>query len=391
MRLVLVISSLAGGGAERAMAALANAWVAQGASVALITLALRSEDSYALRPEVLRIDLGLLGDSTHLIGSLFASMRRVRALRRAISECRADVVISFMTTTNLLVLMAAAGLRVPVIVSERTFVGMHPPRGISRGLHRLLYRRAAAVVAQTRRGATDLQARVARPVHVIPNWVTRRIDDPSPGAGGLQREGIQREPGDRVVLAAGRLDPPKGFDLLIDAFARVAARHPLWRLVILGEGPARADLAVLIEARGMQTRVSMPGFTPTPRAVMREADLFVLSSRYEGMPNALIEAMSEGLACVSFDCQTGPGELIDHGINGWLVPPEDTTALAGALEVLMADDSLRARLGTRAREVRETHSEQAILPLWSALLTEVIATARGAKSASTAPDARPGA
>jgi glycosyltransferase involved in cell wall biosynthesis len=209
-------------------------------------------------------------------------------------------------------------------------------------------------------------------VHVIPNWVTLESDDstsdnPEPRAALAQRV----ENGTRVALGVGRLDPQKGFDLLIDAFARVAARHPSWRLVILGEGPARAELTAVVAARGMGERIAMPGFTPTARALMRQAALFVLSSRFEGMPNALIEAMSEGLACASFDCQTGPGELIDHGVNGWLVPAGDAVALAVALDVLMGDDALRTRLGARAREIKEAHSQRAIFGLWNALLTEV--------------------
>lgn len=368
MTLALVISSLAGGGAERAMAALANAWASEGTRVTLITLASRSEDKYPLRPEVARVGLGLLGDSSHVGRSLIASVRRVLALRRAIRECKPDAVISFMTTTNVLVLIGAGWLRIPLIVCERSFIGAQPPRGILGGLYSFLYRRAAAVVAQTRRGGADLEIRVKRPVHVIPNWVTREIDDgvgPAPDpAGG--------DDGIRVVLGVGRLSPEKGFDLLIEAFARVSARHPSWRLQILGEGPARADLTTLVATHGLEARVSLPGFTQAPRAFMHRASLFVLSSRFEGMPNALIEAMSEGLACASFDCQTGPAELIEHGVNGWLVPAEDVGALAVALDLLMGDAGLRARLGARARTVRDLYSQKAILGLWNGLLIEVL-------------------
>ena len=381
MRLALVISSLAGGGAERMMAALANAWVADGVGVTLVTLALRSEDGYPLRPEIVRVELGLMGDSRDATSSLLASLRRVRALRCAIKASRPDAVVSFMTTTNLLVLLAVAWLRVPVIVSERTFVGAQPPRGVLRSLYRFLYRRAAAVVVQTRRGAADLEARVGRRVHVIPNWVTSGGGDlpcDTPEISAAVAEPVEIDT--RVVLGVGRLGPEKGFDLLIDAFSRVSDRHPSWRLVILGEGPARADLTALISAHRLGARVSLPGFTSAPRAFMREAALFVLSSRFEGMPNALIEAMSEGLACVSFDCPTGPGELIDHGVNGWLVPAGDTAALAVALDRLMGDDALRERLGTRAGEIKDAYSQRAILELWNALLAEVMRPSGGTRA-----------
>jgi glycosyltransferase involved in cell wall biosynthesis len=110
---------------------------------------------------------------------------------------------------------------------------------------------------------------------------------------------------------------------------------------------------------------------------MRRADLFVLSSRFEGLPNALLEAMAEGTACVSFDCTAGPRELITHGGNGWLVPPEDVDGLAAALDTLMRDDALRARLATRAREVCNLYSVGEILRQWDMLLASVMAPDTG--------------
>ena len=371
MRLALVISSLAGGGAERTMAALANAWVAQGRQVTLITLALRIEDIYVLRSEVVRVDLGLKGDSRGALGSLVATLRRVRALRRALRESRPDAVVSFMTTTNLLVLIGTIGLHVPVIISERVFIAMQPPHWPLRRLYRLLYSRAAAIVAQTRRGAADLEARVGRTVHVIPNWVAPGNEDSPCQRGDPQIRSQEQERGAHLMVAVGRLDPQKGFDLLIEAFSQVASRYPSWRLAILGEGAARPELTSLIATRKLAARVSLPGFIAEPRAIMRQADLFVLSSRYEGMPNALIEAMSEGRACVSFDCPTGPGELIQHSINGWLVPAGDVDALSAALGDLMGDNGLRQRLGRRARAIADAYSQRSIMGLWNSLLASV--------------------
>jgi glycosyltransferase involved in cell wall biosynthesis len=107
---------------------------------------------------------------------------------------------------------------------------------------------------------------------------------------------------------------------------------------------------------------------------MRRADLFALSSHFEGFPNALLEAMSEGVACVSFDCEAGPRELIRHRENGWLVPAQDTHGLAAALDILMQDDGLRARLGARAREVCTLYSMPEIIGKWNALLERAAAT-----------------
>jgi glycosyltransferase involved in cell wall biosynthesis len=375
MRLALVISSLAGGGAERAMAGLANASIEAGHEVTVITLAPRSEDRYPLRAEIERVELGLMRDSHGFLSSVAATVRRIRGLRRALARCRPDAAISFLTATNLLVLVATARLDVPVIVCERSS-GAQPLTVAQRVLYRILYRRAAAVVAQTNRGASELALQIGRPVRVIPNSVEPGSDDTGRAPSASPPPPVAGDPTACVVLGVGRLSVEKGFDLLIDAFARVAARHPAWRLTIAGEGPARGELTAQITARGLTGRVLLPGFTSSPRAVMRAAHLFVLPSRFEGMPNALIEAMAEGLACIGFDCRTGPAELIDHGVNGWLVPAEDVSALADALELLMKDPGMRARLGAQASAVRDKYSPHAILELWRALLADVTGAAK---------------
>jgi glycosyltransferase involved in cell wall biosynthesis len=107
---------------------------------------------------------------------------------------------------------------------------------------------------------------------------------------------------------------------------------------------------------------------------MQRADLFVLPSLIEGFPNALLEAMAEGKACISFDCEMGPRELITHGENGWLVPTGDTRSLAVALDMLMQDDALRSELGARAREVCDLYSTSEILGRWKALLARIATT-----------------
>ena len=367
MKLVLIVPSLGGGGAERVMATLANAWAMRGVEVTLITLSSAVNDRYPLDRRVWRVALDVARRSSNPAQALGRNVVRVRALRRAIKAARPDAVISFVANTNALAMIAATGLRVPVIVTERQFIGAEPSRLVWTLLRRVLYRRAAAVVAQTRRCADELEARVGRAVRVIANPVAPGADNarPEPAPVGDGRV--------RTLLAVGRLVPAKGFDLLIDAFARVAKRHPGWKLEILGEGPLREPLTQSIAMHGLTTRIALPGFSPQVRQAMRRADLFVLSSRFEGLPNALLEAMAEGVACVSFDCTAGPRELITHGENGWLVPAEDVDGLAMALDTLMQDDVLRARLGTHAREVCNLYSVSEILRQWDRLLASVAA------------------
>ena len=372
MRLVLIIPSMGGGGAERVMATLANAWAADGMSVTLITLTPSTGDKYPLHAAVERVALDVSGASPNALAALRNNAQRLRALRRAMRAAKPDAVISFTTTVNLLALLAARGLQVPVIVSERAFVGAQPPRGVWRHLYRPLYRRAAAVVAQTQRGAADLEARLARPVSVISNPV-REI--------AAEADNAAREKAGYLVQASGRLEPQKGFDILIDAFAGVAAAHPDWRLRIAGEGSARAGLTAQIARHGLAARIELSGFDNDLQASTRSADLFVLSSRYEGMPNVLLEAMSLGLCCISADCETGPREIIDHGDNGWLVPAEDAPALGQALHTLMQDGALRQRLGAKAAAVQQTYSLASVLAQWNTLLASALKPARSGTQA----------
>ncbi|HEX7348883.1 MAG TPA: glycosyltransferase family 4 protein [Rhodanobacteraceae bacterium] len=368
MNLALVISSLEGGGAERVMSVLANAWADAGDVVTLITLAPAHEDKYVLGSTIRRIELGVTVRSNNVPQALLHNLTRVRAVRRALRRCRPDVAISFVTRTNVLTLLASIGLRIPVVVSERTFVPSERwMNGFWGRLYRPLYGRAEAVVVQTQRSADAMERALGRAVTIIPNPLS---DAPANATGDASSLNLAAAPCHRrrVLLAAGRLSPEKGFEDLIDAFARIAKRYPRWDLKIVGEGMLRGVLGARIARHGLESRVSVPGFDPDVRATMRRSDLFVLSSRFEGFPNVLLEAMAEGMACVSFDCEAGPRELIKHGENGWLVPPRNVAALSGALATAMDDDALRARIGARARNVRSLYSPQRVLGQWNALL-----------------------
>jgi glycosyltransferase involved in cell wall biosynthesis len=236
-------------------------------------------------------------------------------------------------------------------------------------LRRWYYPAAAGVVVQT-----DATARWARKwllsdrVRMIPNPVV----PPPASIGDAVRN---RVPSDtRMMVAMGRLERQKGFDLLLAAFSLVADDHPEWRLVILGEGPERAALEQAIRERGLADRVMLPGVSKTPEDWLRACDLFVLSSRYEGFPNALGEAMACGLPVVSFDCPVGPGEIISHGEDGLLVPAGDVSALAAAMRRLIDDPAEAARMAGRAARVVERFGEEAVAARWEELL---LATAMG--------------
>jgi glycosyltransferase involved in cell wall biosynthesis len=358
-RLTLVISSLGSGGAERVMGLLAGHWAGQGLDVTLITLSSRSTDFFPLDERVQRIDLDLLKASAGPSDALHNNWNRFSSLRSAIRESKPDAVLSFTDATNVLVLLATRGLGVRVVVSERIDPRYHR---IGRGwelLRKLTYRHADTLVVQTEavRAWGEQMVRPGR-VAVISNPV---LVKPSHGEAPPNRS--------RTIAAMGRLDPQKGFDLLVQAFAQVAAGFPEWALVIYGEGAERGRLEHLVREYKLGNRVRFPGRTTKPHDELSQAQVFVLSSRYEGFPNALLEAMACGCAVVSFDCPSGPGELIQHGVNGILVPPGDVEALADALRKMCSHESFCRGLGAEATKVSERFSMERISDEWMRVLT----------------------
>jgi glycosyltransferase involved in cell wall biosynthesis len=184
----------------------------------------------------------------------------------------------------------------------------------------------------------------------------------------LDREGKT----EKVIVAMGRLDHQKGFDILLDAFSRVRDRCPEWRLHIFGEGPLRTELEELVDKLGLTASVRLPGWTQDPFSEFKHGDLFVLSSRFEGFPNVLCEAMACGMPVIATDCPRGPREIVRPGVDGLLVPPEDVHALALAMHRLMCDEVERRRLASRAAEVASRFAPDKVMGLWEELLSTVI-------------------
>jgi glycosyltransferase involved in cell wall biosynthesis len=166
----------------------------------------------------------------------------------------------------------------------------------------------------------------------------------------------------------GRLEPQKGFDLLIRAYASVADSRPDWDLTILGEGGERRALEGLVARLGLSTRISLPGRDPEALGALRRSDLFVLSSRYEGFPNALLEAMACGVPVISFDCPSGPADIVSDGVDGRLVPAEDVDGLAAAIVELTGSEPLRLAFGAKGAEAAARYSVDRLARRWEEVL-----------------------
>ena len=314
---------------------------------------------------------------------LLRLVRAVRPLRRFIQRKRPAVVCSVMDTAGLVAARAIAPMERPP-----TFVmsAQAPPKTkrehawkhgtwrerifaeATRHLAPFAYRRADRVVALSKGTAQEVAA-MAPSVKAR----TRVIHNAGFDETGLHRmeEGVEDLPQDGpLVVACGRLAEVKGFSNLLSAFAQVR-QHTAAHLWILGEGKQRAALEAQIRRFGLAGCVRLLGFRGNPFKYMKAADLFVLSSLYEGFGNVLVEAMACGTPVVSTDCPHGPGEIIEPGQSGLLVPSEDTEALAEAIVRVLKDAGLRRRLKKGARERAQDFHAEAVTKAYEDLLLDL--------------------
>lgn len=362
--LLILIPSMVGGGAERVTANLANHWAARGWKITLVTLASPSLDVYDLHPAVDRIALHLAGASGGVLVGLWQNLRRVRALRRLLRRLQPDVALAMMTDANVLLAMAAKGVGVRAVGSEHVHPPQYPLGWVWERLRRHTYGGLYALTALTEESAQWLRQHTnARRVVVIPNAVPWPLPV---GLPAVEPTSILRA-GRHLLLAVGRMEPQKGFDLLLEAFARLASSYPSWDLVVLGDGAQRANLEQQLHGLGLAGRVWLPGRVGNIGSWYEHADLYVLSSRFEGFGNTLGEAMAHGVPVVSFDCESGPHDIVRHDVDGILVPPGDLRGLGDAMARLMGDAELRRRFGERARETRERFSLQRVAAAWETL------------------------
>lgn len=294
-------------------------------------------------------------------------------LARRLRRRPPDVVLSTSSGANVVAALAhrLAGSGARLVLSERNvLVRDQAPlkRALLLAAKRRLYRRADAVTAVSRGVADDLRRRLGVPaerLRVVYNPVVTAELAAQAAAPARHPWLAAPEP---VVLAAGRLVPAKGFDVLLHAFAELRARRPA-RLLILGEGPLREELLAQAERLGVGADVDLPGFDPNPFAAMARCAVFVLSSRFEGLPGVLIQAMACGAAVVATDCPAGPAEIVESGADGLLVPVDEPRTLAAALSELLDDDDLRRRLGARAAVAAQRFAAAGSLAAYEAVLS----------------------
>jgi len=370
VRLLIFIYSLHCGGAERVAANMANHWATKGWNVTLVTVTSPASDFYPLHSLVRRVPLKEIRGGG-LLGSTRSFVHRLFSLRRLLRHVRPDVAVGMMPTANILLALARLGLSTPSVGSVRCHPPMYSLMMVDDWLQRLTYRLLDGVVVLTEETAQWLrQHKRVRNIWVIPNavsWPLPPLEPRLPPASFVA-------PDNKVMVAVGRLEIQKGFDLLIEAFAPLATKHTDWILVVIGEGSQRPALEALIERHRLHGRVFLPGMVGNVGEWYETASLFVLSSRFEGFPNSLVEALASGVPAITFDCETGPRDIIQHGVNGLMIPSGDVVRLTDAMDRLMGDAVLRKRLGLRATEIREEFSFERIGAMWEKVFVRLMQT-----------------
>ena len=341
MRIAFILPTFTAGGAERVANLLCNSWAEQGHDVAAFTFeGAQDEQIYALDKRVALRRIDALNRSRGVASRVLTNVRRVTRLRAALKAFQPDAVVAFTTEANVATIWSALGLGLPVVVSERNQPDRPGLGRFTRAARRLSYPLAAALVVQTEAIAQWGRARVAAPVHVLPNPVHLAAWGGAPHVAGKQKQ----------IVAAGRLVPQKGFDVLIASFAALAAAYPDWRLVIYGEGVQREALEAEVRRFALGERIALPGIRKDMREGLAAADLFVLPSRYEGYPNVLLEALASGCAVIATDCPGATAEILEGGKYGRMVEPGNVAALTTELQQMMADETLRLHFAAQARE-----------------------------------------
>ena len=332
------------GGAERVISILSRRMIEKGFQVEILAF-LNREVFYEIDP---RVKLTVVEKETHSKNIL----KNLIWLRRYFKK-NADLILSFLAPFNMIALVAHLGLKATLVVADRNDPRHIPSNSILRTARNFLYRFADGVVLQTTHNRAYFSKCVQKKSVVIGNPID---------LGNKKGIALATEKRPEIV-SVGRLMPQKNQAMLLRAFAKIAPDYPEHKLTIYGEGPERKNLEALAEQLGIFDKVFLPGAAKDVIDRIPSAELFVLPSDYEGMSNALIEAMCVGLPCISTDV-SGASDLIESGKNGEIVPVGDTEALVCAMRKLLSDHKLANEYAIAATATNEKLEINKILDEW---------------------------
>lgn len=373
-RILFHINSLGKGGAERVLTVLARYFAKDGYEVCIVTL-WRAENEYEIPEGVKRINLG---DDKSAGGRLALAVKRFTDLRGIIKKENPDIVLSFCMKANFRSVFSMLGMRIPLLISVRS-----DPQ-IDYAPHRLLTkwmeRKAAGCVFQTEDAQAFFGKRLREKSRIIWNPIDEKYlteNGKNIIAGKEREKNDGGDEGNHYIVTVGRITFEKNQLMLLKAFNRIKARFPSAKVRIYGEGiggDAWKEMDAYIRQNEMAERVEFMGQCSSLEKELPKASLFVLPSNYEGMSNALMEAMATGLSVIATDCPCGGCRtLIEEGVSGFLVPVGDDKRLAEAMERVLSDKELAERLSANAERLSEKARPLKIYEEWRDYAEELTA------------------
>lgn len=357
-KIAIIVGSLGRGGAERVTLYLTNHFRDREIEPFIIT-ALKRENEYKVPEGINRLNLQEMG-STSVVGLSWN-------LRKLIKKYMFDLVIIMDTPTCIYAIPACLGTGVVTIVSERNAPTHFSGKKLTKIVSRFFMRYADDYVFQTK-GAMEFYS----------SWLKGRGTIIFNPLDSDNLPSVYNENKRKVIVSVGRLDIQKNHEMMLKAFASIAEEFPEYRLIIYGEGAQRPNLENLIINLNLQDRVDLPGAIPNVTSEIKDASLFVFSSDFEGMPNALIEALAMGLPCVSTDCPCGgPAALIRNGENGILTPVGNIEKFAEAMRYLLRETDIAKQMGEKAALIRDELSVEKIGEQWRKFVLQVLHEKKG--------------
>ncbi len=354
--IAFVIGSLSSGGAERVVSTLSNELI-KTYKVFIITF-VATPPFYPLDDQIKVVPCtNNITPSQNILQSLRTNFFLLKRIHILLKQNKIDLVIGFLTTPNILSIIAAKWQRIPVIVSERNnpYCEDEQLSRFWRILRRITFPYANNVVVQTNliKGYYE-KFIVSKKLKIVPNPINPSFIS--------YNEDIR----ENIILNVGRLTKQKDQHLLIRVFASLNPEG--WRLVIVGEGPLRNTLERLITSLKMEDKIVLVGQSSNIAEHYKKSKIFAFTSKFEGFPNALMEAMHFGLACISTDCPSGPSELIKNEANGFLIPLNETQLFESQLHRLVLDESLRKKISLAAREEVQKYYIKEIADKWNKMI-----------------------